>query len=145
MSQCQPGPNSIQELGQWDKTYAAVYKEHGLAARVVDNTKAGLLLYGDFSGYEAARECFRIFLPAVCAACNAPTPRWAWARSSDCDQLPQETLAWISVNLEGGRMCVFGDIDGCLDGDAKALVESILEDDSEAGAAERNVAIEDYL
>ena len=62
------GPETIEELAQWDDRLIAHCRKLGLAARAMDTVRSGMLASTDYSGFDFPKEPVRIVVSALARA-----------------------------------------------------------------------------
>ncbi len=106
------GPESLEELGQWDTFVAKKIVEFGSghAQRAMENMKFGLAVTTDYSGVDFPRESLRIVVPALAEAMGIDAaPAVHFLRSCDIGVRQQEVLL-AQAKQGGAKGCVFGSI-----------------------------------
>ena len=144
-----PGPQTSQELGCWDKKLAGIMASTELGPRALRLLQHGALVYSDYSGYDSPRECLRVAMPTLCSEMQSDPVDILFTRSCDWGKDQQQVLKHVSTSMDDGRSCVFRDINDRLHNDVKAWIdEAAPSTDSKltkSDAIKANQTIQEFL
>ena len=104
------GPETLQELMQWDFRYANILANSRKISLLKENLSRGLLVGTDFSGYDAPRECMRVMMSALTSVLKVPLAAAKVVRSCDWSKPQQQCLMLQSENMDDGAACVFQNV-----------------------------------
>ena len=103
------GPQSVEELWDWDKALGSRMQGAGLGNPAMDLLQHGLWTYSDFAGADFNNESLRIGIPGLAAAVGRPVPDVRHIRSSDWEEV-QLFVFKKAAKMAGGSSCVFKDL-----------------------------------
>ena len=103
------GPESAEELGQWDDFVCSKLVNLGTAERALDTMKAGVVMYSDYSGMDFPREAARIAIPGLARHVGRDVPVVEHVRSCDWGDVQKRVLRAQSQQLSPNS-CVFENI-----------------------------------
>lgn len=114
-AQLPAGPSTLQELIAWplDIVNRAERSREGLT-RVAQLLIHGLLVTGDYSGYECPREMITQVWKVLADKGIVDKSTCRFSRSCDNDNLPLHVLKYLSEVVDGNDSCIFTDIENCV-------------------------------
>ena len=151
----EPGPASIEELGHWPQQnvknicMSGSDEDEEMATRLQANLGAGVVLYGDYSGIEAARHALAYGVDAFeeVQGVNFEKPPVRYCRSCDKGQVQSDLLTRYAKEHEGGVPCHLGDLLDRLPEGGRAWIQAATPDKKEPAEVklQANKDIEDFV
>ena len=119
------GPTTVRELFQWPATVLEqIATRPGCKDRMLRNIVNGVLNTTDYSGVDCPREiCYQ--LGAAMQKIWNIHPSMRFLRSCDNGVIQQKVLTWISNELDGGKSCVFSELESVLDTATKEVLDAM--------------------
>ena len=119
------GPTTVRELFQWPATVLEqIATRPGCKDRMLRNMVNGVLNTTDYSGVDCPREiCYQ--LGAAMQKIWNIHPSMRFLRSCDNGVIQQKVLTWISNELDGGKSCVFSELESVLDTATKEVWDAM--------------------
>ena len=121
------GPSTLQELIAWpqDIVNRAEGSREGLT-RVAKLLVHGLLVTGDYSGYDCPREMITQIWRVLADKGIVDRSTCRFTRSCDNDNLPLHVLKYLSKVVDGNKSCIFTDIENCVTEAAKKDMDKMI-------------------